>query len=423
MILFQFNLTNSTNYSFRIALQESLPIREVDRISYEHKYLPDPEFYEESPLPPAARKFLKTGQLEVYSSLMDKGIKESFEVEFGRAGSAETITIENVQSTLRRIVARISCLCFAGEEIGNNEELVTAMAILTNKIVIAGLIIATLPEWLGNFLVRRYFSLEKEIDLTIQLAKPVLDEYLRQKQLKEAAGEPWTGPTNFLQQILELPRKDGLRHETMLIAFTLHSVAFASVHTSTLFASFAVHDLAGRPEIQEPLRAEILAHLDPVTGLLDAEAFKKMPMMDSFLREVLRTSVDTFGMHHKVLHDYTFARGFRVPAGRTLAVDLWNIQISATVPGGEPEKFKAFRFVDTPTKKAVNVAPDYLIFGIGEHACPGRYFATREIKNIIAGLLLRYDLRTGSGGRTNNRLLFGMRAMPPLDAIILTPRM
>jgi cytochrome P450 len=41
----------------------------------------------------------------------------------------------------------------------------------------------------------------------------------------------------------------------------------------------------------------------------------------------------------------------------------------------------------------VSTSADSLNFGYGTHACPGRYFASAEIKLIIIELLLNWDLR------------------------------
>jgi cytochrome P450 len=73
----------------------------------------------------------------------------------------------------------------------------------------------------------------------------------------------------------------------------------------------------------------------------------------------------------------------------------------------EPEKFKGFRF-DEPTSKVStdslnekaksSVAfaaahPSSMAFGYGRHACPGRFFASAEIKAIMVYLLKNYDFK------------------------------
>jgi cytochrome P450 len=41
----------------------------------------------------------------------------------------------------------------------------------------------------------------------------------------------------------------------------------------------------------------------------------------------------------------------------------------------------------------VTVTKDFMAFGYGRHACPGRFFAANEIKLIMARILLDYDLK------------------------------
>jgi cytochrome P450 len=49
----------------------------------------------------------------------------------------------------------------------------------------------------------------------------------------------------------------------------------------------------------------------------------------------------------------------------------------------EPGKENAAQFVSTST--------NHLGFGHGQHACPGRFFASNEIKIIMCHILLKYD--------------------------------
>ena len=42
-------------------------------------------------------------------------------------------------------------------------------------------------------------------------------------------------------------------------------------------------------------------------------------------------------------------------------------------------------------------SPLYLPFGHGKHACPGRFFATDEIKLVLCHVLLQYDIKYGEG--------------------------
>ena len=41
----------------------------------------------------------------------------------------------------------------------------------------------------------------------------------------------------------------------------------------------------------------------------------------------------------------------------------------------------------------VTPTPELMGFGYGEHACPGRFFVSNEIKIALCFLLVKYDLR------------------------------
>ena len=41
----------------------------------------------------------------------------------------------------------------------------------------------------------------------------------------------------------------------------------------------------------------------------------------------------------------------------------------------------------------VNISPEFLAFGHGKHACPGRLFAANVLMLLLASLILRYDIK------------------------------
>lgn len=47
----------------------------------------------------------------------------------------------------------------------------------------------------------------------------------------------------------------------------------------------------------------------------------------------------------------------------------------------------------------VSLDSDSLAFGSGKHACPGRFFASNEIKVVITELVKRFDIGLGPGGQ------------------------
>jgi cytochrome P450 len=102
-------------------------------------------------------------------------------------------------------------------------------------------------------------------------------------------------------------------------------------------------------------------------------------------------------MNRYVEQPVTLSDGTTIPKGVRMAVvgDFANPEIYP-----EPEKFDAARFVkmrQAPGQENswqfVTTTASHLNFGHGEHACPGRFFASNEIKIIMCHFLLKYDWR------------------------------
>lgn len=63
-----------------------------------------------------------------------------------------------------------------------------------------------------------------------------------------------------------------------------------------------------------------------------------------------------------------------------------------------PEEFDAARFMKLRQRPGeenrwqfVTTSPAFTLFGHGEHACPGRFFASNELKIALCHLLVKYD--------------------------------
>jgi len=62
--------------------------------------------------------------------------------------------------------------------------------------------------------------------------------------------------------------------------------------------------------------------------------------------------------------------------------------------------FNPFRFSDMCNEAGegikhyfVSTSPEYLPFGHGKDACPGRFFAADELKSMLAHVLVTYDVK------------------------------
>ena len=77
--------------------------------------------------------------------------------------------------------------------------------------------------------------------------------------------------------------------------------------------------------------------------------------------------------------------------------------------------------VERANKAFPTTSNEYLAFGHGRNACPGRFFAASELKLILAYALFNYDIKVTPGRRPKNKWI-GQNRIPPFEATIRIKR-
>ncbi|KAJ8453784.1 hypothetical protein ONZ45_g19571 [Pleurotus djamor] len=174
-------------------------------------------------------------------------------------------------------------------------------------------------------------------------------------------------------------------------------VNFTAIHTSSTVFSQALLQLAGRPEYIGPLRGEVESVIEQEGWSKDAMG--KLRKLDSFLRECIRwEGLGDFVMFRIVRkpEGFTFSDGTHLPQGTSLACSGWAINHSEE-NHVKASEFDGFRFYipedEATSHQFVNTSLEYITFGHGRHACPGRFFAANELKAMLAHVLLNYDVK------------------------------
>lgn len=154
-----------------------------------------------------------------------------------------------------------------------------------------------------------------------------------------------------------------------------------------------------------------------------------MHKLDSVMRESARlNSFVTVGMGRAVVarSGVVTPSGVKIPCGATVVVPSYAVLRDGNVYPNAHE-FKPFRFaeqrsyerieyVERAAKAFASTSTDYLAFGHGRNACPGRFFAANELKLILAHLVLNYDIAI-QGARPPN-VWFGLNRAPPFQATV-----
>ena len=183
-----------------------------------------------------------------------------------------------------------------------------------------------------------------------------------------------------------------------------------SIHTSSLTVTNLVLDLiSSKAETLDELRNEITSVLAETQGVWTKAAMYRMEKLDSAFRESARLNTLTAVALRRVVvakDGLTTPSGVHIPCGNFCAVPSLAVLTDAK-KYSLPESFDPFRFVDL--RRDVNsgerlpdhversrmsfpaTSNDYLAFGNGRQACPGRFFAAAELKLMLAYILLHYD--------------------------------
>lgn len=104
-------------------------------------------------------------------------------------------------------------------------------------------------------------------------------------------------------------------------------------------------------------------------------------------------------MTRGVTQDFTFSNGTTVPKGSFVLVPMHAMYTDSEV-FPDANTFDAFRFSklreqagEENRHQFVTTSTTHISFGHGKHACPGRFFASNEIKLLLAYTLLNYDIK------------------------------
>ena len=217
---------------------------------------------------------------------------------------------------------------------------------------------------------------------------------------------------------------------------------FASIYNLSNALSYLLFDLAMYPEHIEPLRQEIQEVLN--AERVNKENIQKLKKLDSFIRESQRLSPPSLGKLKwkkdavRFLHRtanmpriVTNPRGLKLPSGHTIPCGM-RVMVRAHTLNLDPNlwpnptEFDGFRFSKLRTMPGnafkyqhATTGTDNINFGHGLWACPGRHFASSQMKVVLAHLLLNYDIKLPDGMERPRQQHFGLAIVPDTEKMVL----
>ncbi|VDC00309.1 unnamed protein product [Peniophora sp. CBMAI 1063] len=302
------------------------------------------------------------------------------------------------QPMLQNVICRVSNRLFVGLPLCRNEEWIKLNIEFTLHAVIGAQILRLFPEFLKPIAGKLFTKVPSSHRKGFALMKPLIEE---RQRMMTTYGDKWEDrPNDFLQWLMD--HEDGQKQLPQDYCRRLMSTNFAAIHTSSLNMTQALYHLASHTEWQKELREEV-EEIVRANGWSKA-SMGKMRKIDSFLREQQRyAGLGVLAMSRYALQPFTFSNGIHVPKGTFIACAQYDTHHDeenyANPDIFDPWRFSSMRDEDGEGTKhqLVATSTEFINFGHGRHACPGRFFAANELKCLLAHIVLDYDVAFEDG--------------------------
>ncbi|KAI6036052.1 cytochrome P450 [Pisolithus microcarpus] len=274
------------------------------------------------------------------------------------------------------------------------------------------------PNFMLPLVAKFVTRLSRRTKQGVALISPLIKERL---QHMEAEGTDWCDkPNDYLQWWLDTSQETC----PILLMRRMLSVNFTAIHSTSLTFSQALLKLAENPQYAQVLRDEVEAVVNKHGWTKDA--LSEMRKFDSFFKETQRfEGMAILALPRIAMSDLTLADGTFIPQGTTLAFPVHRMHHDDAV-FENPDTFEPFRFAKTRSKELngaghqmTTLGPDVLLFGLGTHACPGRFFAATVLKTMLAHIVMSYDVKLEDDTFRPQALRIGRSIVPNPTAKVM----
>ncbi|CAG8582110.1 6033_t:CDS:10 [Ambispora leptoticha] len=306
---------------------------------------------------------------------------------------------------VQKILAELVALVFFGEELGRDPDLIYVIANVTIDLRERDKLLSTAKINDNDSYVNSRFCsfgespVKKHKSILIERIKHAIDECV-----KDAAnGTNKNAPIDLIRALVRQLNITEENKDYDLIASNILLVILVSISNTAVTITECLFDYAGHPEYWD----EITKERETLLGanysnnnfpVFNSEMLGKMERLDSFIRESMRQKEHLLLLPRKVVVDrFIFSNGYQIPKGRQVQIYAKSIRLDESLHG-TPLEFTGFRYVGKKSS-STKITRDIYHFGLGRHACPGRFFAVDVMKVVVSGILARYHVTTESGVR------------------------
>lgn len=271
----------------------------------------------------------------------------------------------------------------------------------TASVAIFSMTMRTYPTILQP-IVRYLLKCGRKLNSDITQVRTALLPEIRKREQAIADGEA-DQYQDFVTWLLE-SKKTPSDADAEVIVMRILFLIVAAMHTSAITAIHVLYDMCADPEFMEELRAEAIQEIG-ANGWSNASLLR-LHKMESFLKESGRNnSAGLVSFQRFILKDITLSNGFKIPAGTHICAAS-DARSRDPAIYDSPSEFQPLRFYDKLASQGSSIDSSSLFssvaagdswFGFGRQACPGRWYASAQIKIVLCLLLINYDFKYPEG--------------------------
>ncbi|CAN9083366.1 unnamed protein product [Alternaria alternata] len=336
--------------------------------------------------------------------------------ELEAATSEETLECKDewkevdLMRLLNRITTRMSAHFIVGPDLCKNEAWLQASIKYTETAIPTGIILRLFPNFLHPFIVHLLpvrWGAKHCVREARRLIVPLVE-----RRRKEQAESPqgYVKPNDFVQWMMDLAKTEN-ESDPANIAHRALIMSQASIPPAALTATQVLYDLCAYPEYIQPILEEAFAAIKE-DGELSQKTLFRMRKLDSFMKESQRVNPpQLLSFQRYAAKSLTLSDGTHIPKGTQVCVAASSISADPQIVH-DPERFDGWRYYykrlvpgEENRHQFSSIDTEWLHFGYGPHACPGRFFTANEVKMIVIHFLTKYELAFRPGeGRPKNQV-------------------
>ncbi|CAO3571080.1 unnamed protein product [Mortierella alpina] len=388
--------------------------------------------------------------LPLFTPRIVKELEKNLEKQLGICPAEEGgKLVEKPMLVLQEMVANAMANVFVGSEIAQSRKVIdTFITVAADFGALLNSGVHRTSSW-RTFLKRTEINvlhpLQKHVRILVDATTPVILERRRQEAEAIERGIEYQRPDDILQRLLDnvdkyhfVDLEDVCGHLLILV--------LASVHTTTDTSTNLLYYMAAYPEYldklyeeqqqvldaiqqeRELLRQDSLRKGEPIDPDMDpshdrdlsAAAIKRLVCMDSFVREVFRSRTERLSLMHLARRSVRLSSGILISKGSNVIINMRSAH-QGPDQGEDATEFRPWRFVGK-SKAATKVGVDFLPFGMGRHACPGRFLAMQELKTIGVMMVSTYSKIEVQDSTKLKKILRSRMGEPADTGLIFTSR-